>query len=253
MLLMFLVSLPLESPRFLLMQGRRLEAEEVLHKLLDDDEARELLAAWAAEPQGSDTVESTPWFTFFAGVGAMATQSMVGVNVTTVYIDRLTTSQSPTVGLVVGLTRVLVVGITLRYIDMVSRRRLLQVSTAGVAVVSFASACFAWASLAVPWRILGLSVYFVFYESGVGPAAWVYVGEVFDSSVRGRGASLSVTVARVLGGCFMLGFPYSERFLGLGNSWLIIALSSLCTLVFVQLALPETKGVPLEAIGKLMR
>jgi SP family sugar:H+ symporter-like MFS transporter len=98
-----------------------------------------------------------------------------------------------------------------------------------------------------------LSIFF--FASTWGPAAWVIIGETFPLPIRSRGVGLS-TASNWLWNCILAVIsPYfvGEKYGNLGAKVFFIW-GGLCTCacVFAYFLVPETKGLTLEQLDKMM-
>jgi len=264
MLLPILFRLPPESPRFLLAQGKRDRAAAELAALVDEREAAQMLSAWAKE----SAAPIVPWSqvlcpddtavrrSLVAGVGVMCLQMVSGNSIVLVYPTDILAGEvgaraASLCTVFIALSRLVTAIPILFMIDVVGRRRLLLCSTAGMVVASVLIGLFYVAGVvALPWKFAGFLLFSVFYCTGLGPVAWVYTGEVMDTSVRSKAMSLAMTAARLYGACLLLVYPSISSRIGVGPFFLILAAFNLAGWSFVMLAVPETKGVALEDMRK---
>jgi MFS family permease len=145
-----------------------------------------------------------------------------------------------------------VIGITL--VDRVGRKPLLYFGVSGMTVALFALA-YAFNHQASLGSSLGaiaigcLVLYIACFAFSLGAIAWILVSEVFPLRVRGRG----VAIATLFSG--ISNFIVSQTFLtlieNLGTAWTfaLFGFMSIACLIFVWLAVPETRGKDLESIS----
>jgi MFS family permease len=145
--------------------------------------------------------------------------------------------------------------VSIPLIDRVGRRPLLLISLSGMGLSLAALGLgFAIGGDALKWiGVLSLAVYIASFAIGLGPVFWLLVSEIFPLNVRGQAASVA-TMAN-----WLSNFVVSLTFLTLLN-----ALGSVCTFLlyavlcgvgvwFCLRFVPETRGVPLEAIERDLR
>mmetsp|Transcript_32007 Transcript_32007/g.91880 ORF Transcript_32007/g.91880 Transcript_32007/m.91880 type:complete len:589 (+) Transcript_32007:76-1842(+) len=260
MLWPLLLGLPPESPRFLLSQGERGKAERELATLVDDEEAEEMLSAWTSEPESHIVPWSqvlwpddpAAWRSLVAGVGVMSLQMLSGNSVvvvypTTIFAEEMGVNAANLFSVLMSISRLLTTVPILFMIDTVGRRRLLLCSLGGMTLACILIGVFFSAGTsALPWKVCTFLLFSVFYCVGAGPVAWVYTGEVMDTSVRSKGMSLAVVIARVYGGCLLLAYPSISSRIGIGSFFMILAVFNFVGWSFIMLSVPETKGTPLE-------
>lgn len=108
---------------------------------------------------------------------------------------------------------------------------------------------------AVNAQIAFICIYIFFFASTWGPGAWVVIGEIFPLPIRARGVALS-TASNWLWNCIISVItPYmvnSDK--GNLKSSVFFIWGGLCTACFVYsyLLIPETKGLSLEQVDKMM-
>lgn len=110
---------------------------------------------------------------------------------------------------------------------------------------------------AVSAQIAFICFYIFFFATTWGPGAWVLIGEIFPLPIRSRGVALS-TASNWLWNCiiavitpYMVGTDPGDANLG---SRVFFVWGSLCTCCFVYayLLIPETKGLSLEQVDRMM-
>uniref|UniRef100_A0A7S4STI1 Hexose transporter 1 n=1 Tax=Alexandrium monilatum TaxID=311494 RepID=A0A7S4STI1_9DINO len=261
-----LLGLAPESPRYLLMRGRQGEAEEALLRLVAPEEARGAMAQFTAEHGGSGpaTWADALWpedpvlrRSFFVGVGVFSLQFLSGIRVVMSYADTVMAkdvgeSLAHTSMLLLTIGRTLAVLPAIMTLDTLGRRSMLIAGQVGTSLALVLVAVFYWTGAAVlPCGYFALVLFAVSYSQGIGPVVWVYTGEVMHSAVRAKGMAVALFASRVGAGCMVLAYPALRGHLGTGWTFLILALSNVCGLVFVCLCAPETAGVSIERMRKV--
>ena len=151
----------------------------------------------------------------------------------------------------------------LALVDRVGRRALLLVGGAGMATAMLLAAITGTVS-SVPdgegglrldpeattakyAMLLACYLFVVCFAISWGPCVWIVCSEIFPLQIRGT--AISVTTASNWCGNILLAqfVPAIQRAAPFGIFW-IFGTTCLCGTLFVYSALPETKGVPMEAI-----
>ncbi|KAK5094088.1 hypothetical protein LTS08_008747 [Lithohypha guttulata] len=108
---------------------------------------------------------------------------------------------------------------------------------------------------AVNAQIAFIAIFIFFFASTWGPGAWILIGEIFPLPIRSRGVGLSTasnwlwnTIIAVITP-YMVGTDYGNL-----RSSVFFIWGGLCTCAFVYtyFLVPETKGLSLEQVDKMM-
>jgi hypothetical protein len=108
---------------------------------------------------------------------------------------------------------------------------------------------------AVNAQIALIAIFIFFFASTWGPGAWILIGEIFPLPIRSRGVGLSTasnwlwnTIIAVMTP-YMVGTQYGNL-----KSSVFFVWGGLCTCAFVYayFLVPETKGLSLEQIDRMM-
>ena len=82
-----------------------------------------------------------------------------------------------------------------------------------------------------------------------GPVLWILLGELFSNLIRDGALGVSVTAKWLATILISLGFPLWLKQVGPSLPFACFAAFSLISLIFVLIAVPETRGRELEQIG----
>jgi MFS family permease len=97
--------------------------------------------------------------------------------------------------------------------------------------------------------ILGsMFVYIAGYQVGYGPITWTVLSEIYPSEIRGSAMAFSVEINFLSKFLCQLFFPIIQDFLGWGCTFVLFACVVLSSLIFINIMVPETKGLSLEEI-----
>lgn len=108
---------------------------------------------------------------------------------------------------------------------------------------------------AVNAQIAFIAIFIFFFASTWGPGAWILIGEIFPLPIRSRGVALSTASNWLWNTIIALITPYMVG-VNRGNmkSSVFFVWGGLCTCAFVYtyFLVPETKGLSLEQVDKMM-
>ncbi|KAF6830618.1 MFS monosaccharide transporter [Colletotrichum musicola] len=108
---------------------------------------------------------------------------------------------------------------------------------------------------AVNAQIAFIAIFIFFFASTWGPGAWILIGEVFPLPIRSRGVALSTASNWLWNTIIAVITPYmvGEKRGNLKSS-VFFVWGALCTcaLVYTFFLVPETKGLSLEQVDKMM-
>jgi len=108
---------------------------------------------------------------------------------------------------------------------------------------------------AVNAQIAFIAIFIFFFASTWGPGAWILIGEVFPLPIRSRGVGLSTASNWLWNTIIAVITPYMvNKDEGNLRSSVFFIWGGLCTAAFVwtYLFVPETKGLSLEQVDKMM-
>jgi SP family galactose:H+ symporter-like MFS transporter len=261
------VSLLPDSPRWLMMRGRKEEAREVLRRLRGDPaivsrEAGDIEEQLKTPQRGWHLFLENSNFRRSVGLGVLLqlVQQFTGINVVMYYAPRIFQSMGYDVAAqmwftaAVGLTNVLATFIAIGLVDRWGRKPILYtgftVMAIGLGVVGtvmhFGIATAGQQLLAVAMLLM----FIVGFAMSAGPLVWTLCSEVQPLKGRDFGIGASTltnwTANTVVGATFLTllnTFGRAETF------WLYSALNVLF-LFFTYALVPETKGVTLEQIER---
>jgi hypothetical protein len=83
-----------------------------------------------------------------------------------------------------------------------------------------------------------------------GTVIWVYIGEVFPTSVRSKGQGVGSASHWILNTIIAVAFPVMAHSFGEGTPFVFFFSATLLQFVVVALFYPETKGQTLEQLQR---
>jgi SP family sugar:H+ symporter-like MFS transporter len=261
-----------ESPRFLVVKGREVQAKAVLTKLFGAEaaerkvaEIRDSLAA-DHKPKLSDVLDPATRKIrpiLWAGLILAVFQQLVGINIVFYYGAVLwqsvgfTENDSLLINILSGTLSILACLLAMGVIDKIGRKPLLLIGSAGMFVtLGLMAWCFSQAtmvdgSLHLPDQIgmialIAANAYVVFFNFSWGPVMWVMLGEMFPNQMRGSALAIAGFAQWIANFGISVSFPAMAAGLGLVITYGFYAISALISFFLVQAWVKETRGRELE-------
>ncbi len=268
-----------ESPRWLILKGKRDQAIAVLHKTLNTPEDVQREIRDIESSLGNQGVQMNILFKgyfikiLFVGIFLQMFQQLVGINVMIYYAPTILGYAG--LAAIVAMMTVPTVNMlftfpAIRLVEKWGRKKLLYVgalcmmismSAAGAAFTMIGGHSDPSAILLAPKIILlaAIILYIFGFAVSWGPVAWLVCAEIFPLQGRELGMTVTTMVNWTFAGLLM---DNALTFMNVhGNASIFFLFSVFCILavVFVAVFVPETRGVTLEQIeanlksGKRMR
>lgn len=255
-----------KSPRWLLLQGKDIQAIETLSVVDPETNIEELRqsieqsAKSKLEGNSNESIFSKTYsfplmLTFFIAFF----NQFSGINAFLYYAKRIfeeggLAQEAAYIGTIgVGLINLLftLIGITL--IDKIGRRKLLFTGSIGYII----SLTLVGLSFLIELNSNYLPYFFFLFIAahaiGSGTIIWVYISEIFPNHLRGYGQSFGSSVHWILAWLIPSSIPILFSLIGAGVVFLIFAVMMFLQLIFVIKVMPETKGIALEKISASLR
>ena len=261
MLLLLLFLVP-ESPRWLTKQGRSAAAIEILARINGRDvAAREMAEIEETIAQESGTIgqlfHRKMRLALVIGIVLPFFSQITGVNVIIYYGPKVLESAGFGTGaslfwqVLLGAVCSVSTVAAMLTIDKVGRKPLLLCGITGVGTMLAVIAVLMASKDASPlWVLVVFSIFLASFNISFGPICWVIISEIFPTAIRGRAMSISVVSLWI--GCTLVAqtFPWLQDAIGLSRAFWLYAASTPLAFAFVLWLVPETKGRTLEQIEK---
>lgn len=246
-----------QSPRWLLMKGKKEAAQAVL-ALLHLEEETQMVDNTLEEPSTGGSALFTKqysfplWLTFFIAFF----NQFSGINAFLYYAPRIfeegglgeSTALLSSVG--IGIINLIFTLIGINLIDRLGRKQLMYYGSFGYIISLSLVACaffFSWEGLLIP---IFLFLFIASHAIGQGAVIWVFISEIFPNHLRNAGQAFGSSVHWVLAAAIPSFVPLLFASIGPGTVFLIFAGMMVLQLLFVYFMMPETKGIPLEELSQ---
>ena len=262
--MMFIVP---ESPRWLTKQKREKEAFRILAKVDGQRHAQTEMAA-IKETIAHESESVTQLFqpgmriVLVIGVALAVLQQVTGINVFLYYgpeiFKKLGTDTDAALlqTVVVGAVSLAFTIVAIWTVDRLGRKPLMIIGASGMGLSLLAMGLSAFYQKTELWFLGFILGYIASFALSVGPVTWVILSEIFPTKIRGRAMAVAAIFLWVANYFVSQTFPMMNE-----NAWLVEKFNrafpfwvygGLCVVlvVFVLLFVPETKGKTLEEIEK---
>jgi sugar porter (SP) family MFS transporter len=255
--LVTLLSVP-ESPRWLVQKGRDAEAENILSRIKGRGAAQtEIHAIRAAVAEESGNVFDAAFrkplvvavliglFSQFTGINTII---YYGSLVFLEHVPNQTASSALFANVMIGAINFIATILGMYLIDRAGRKPLMTSAFAGMgaALVGVAASIhFHGPPFAV---LLFVLVYVACFAVGIGTGTWVLMSEICPNRIRGRAMSIATLFLWCGTLIVTLTFLSLVRVLTAPGAFLLYAVICVAAVLFVKMAVPETKGRSLEEI-----
>lgn len=255
--LLMLFRIP-RSPRWLVEKGRVKEARDVLNTIAGD--AAEVELADIEESLASDRAAgSQPLFSRRYRIPVMLAfavaffNQLSGINPILYYLNDIFAKagfdkvSGDLQAVAIGATNLTFTLIAMTIIDKVGRKKLLLIGAVGTCICQAVVGTLFYTGQHQNLLIFPLIGFVAFFAISQGAVIWVYIAEVFPTSVRGKGQSLGCFTHWVV--CAMLAnfFPVVAVHSAAGPFFFFAAMI-VAQFVVVLRFFPETKGFTLEQL-----
>jgi len=258
--LLFLAGLTIipESPRWLIQNGRGLEAQDIIRVLTDDTlfvipddhdprrqgSYKELLAPSMRKALIIGIM--LPLFSQFSGINAIiyygpSILSNAGLSLSNSLLSQI----------IFGTANLLFTLVAIWKVDSWGRRPLYLYGTAGAALTLAATGlCFYFDATTSIWLLVCVLGFLACFAFSIGPLKFVVASEIFPNAIRGRALAISIMTMWVAD--TIIGQLTPILLKGMGAACTFWFFASFCVAAFIAVykLLPETKGQSLENIER---
>ena len=258
--LILLFGIP-RSPRWSASKNRIDEALAVLKLMGDPDPEAELADIRAALQQEHATAHERvfQWkyrYPLFLAITIGAFNQLAGINAILYYINDIfgdagySQISGDQQAIVIAATNLIFTLVGMSLIDKLGRKTLLLIGAAGTACCLGGVAWVFGTNSHHSSLLWLLVVYIAFFAVSQGAVIWVYIGEVFPTSVRSKGQGVGSASHWFMNTIIQLEFPVIVHYMSTATPFVFFAIMTTVQFLTVLFVYPETKGQTLEALQR---
>jgi SP family arabinose:H+ symporter-like MFS transporter len=249
------------SPRFSASRNRIDEALAVLKSMGEENPEAELADIRAALAQ-EHAIAHEPVFRWkyryplFLAISIGAFNQLAGINAILYYLNNIFAAagfsqiSSDQQAIAIGATNFTFTLVGMSLIDKLGRKTLLLIGAAGCSTC-LAGVSWLFATQSHPGALIWLLVtYIAFFSVSQGAVIWVYIGEVFPTSVRSKGQGVGSASHWFMNAAIALEFPVVVHYFHTQTPFAFFAVMTAVQFLVVLFIYPETKGQTLEALQR---
>jgi len=252
-----------ESPRWLLIRGRREQAVKILRRIGGNAEYAAAETNAISSALRDEEHRTTNWrgllqpgvrTVLIVGIVLAILQQWSGINILFNYAEEvyraagLGANQILFDIVITGTINLLFTLIAMAVVDRLGRRPLMLIGCLGIGI-SHLLAGLAYHVGQHGAAVLVLTLCAIAcYAMTLAPLTWVLIAEIFPNRLRSIGVSAAVSALWISSFALTYSFPFINRALGSAGSFFTYGTICLAGAVFVFFLVPETKGRTLEEI-----
>ncbi|ANE49730.1 hypothetical protein SY85_03690 [Flavisolibacter tropicus] len=264
-LLFFLLLLIVpETPRWLIMKGKKAKAVTILEKISETESIEEEVAEIESSFHAKHSISIKQLFSktyrpvLFIGIIVAVFQQVTGINSIIYYAPVIfketgidsASSLMQTIG--IGVVNILSTCVAIGLVDKVGRKKLLLTGCLlmGISLVAV-GLCFSYRYFDHYVVLIFMLLYVASFGATLGAVVWVYLSEIFPNLVRSLALSIATLALWLADFAVTLTFPVMTKHLG--TSYTMFCYALLCAVAFVYMwfKVKETKGRSLEEMETL--
>lgn len=100
--------------------------------------------------------------------------------------------------------------------------------------------------------LIGLALYIIFFSPGMGTVPWIVNSEIYPLRFRGVCGGIAATANWISNLIVAQSFLSLTQAIGTSWTFMIFGLISVAAVFFVLIFVPETKGLPIEEVEKML-
>ena len=100
--------------------------------------------------------------------------------------------------------------------------------------------------------LIGLALYIIFFSPGMGTVPWVVNSEIYPLRYRGICGGIASTTCWICNLIVAQSFLSLTEAIGTAFTFMIFGIIAVVAIIFVIIFVPETKGLPIEEVEKML-
>ena len=261
--LLLLLAVP-ETPRWLIMKGRKGEAEKILKKISGNIPVEKAVSEIEESFHHTDKVSIKQLFSktylpvLAIGIMVAIFQQVTGINSIIYYAPvifketGLDSSSSLMQTIIIGAVNVVATFGAILLVDIIGRKKLLLTGCVlmGVSLVAVGF-CFHYKYFDNYIVLIFMLLYVAAFGCTLGAVVWVYLSEIFPNRVRSLALSIATLALWLADFAVTLTFPVMTKQMGTASAMFVYAIFCAAAFMYMLLKVKETKGKSLEEIESL--
>jgi sugar porter (SP) family MFS transporter len=250
-----------KSPRWLIQKGKIELANKVLTEIFPNKNIEELINDISNEKaDNSENIFQLKYrFSLLLTFFIAAFNQLSGINAFLYYAPRIfekaglgeSTALLSSVG--IGLVNLIFTFIGISLIDKLGRKQLMYYGSFGY-IISLSLVSISFFLKLNPILIpIFLFVFIASHAIGQGTVIWVFISEIYPNHIRSSGQSFGSSVHWVLAAIIPSMIPILFSSIGPGFVFSFFSFMMFLQLIFVNYFMPETKGISLEELSKVLK
>ncbi len=261
--LLLLLLVP-ESPRWLILKERIIQANKIFGKIYSPQSADQEVKA--VQDDLRKDIRKIKFGEIFSsryrrvvliGIAFASVAQLTGINIIFYYAPMI--FEKTNVGgsvlfqtILTGIVNLIFTLIAFTMIDRIGRKKLLLSGSAVMGLCMLLVGCLFYGDKLDNYLVLTtIFIYIGAFACTWGAVLWVYVAEIFPNKIRGHATSFAVFGNWVVNAIVSFTFPVLLSGMGAAGTFFIYGVVNLAMIVFVSKYIFETKEVPLEKIEQL--
>ncbi len=251
-----------ESPRWLVKNNRKKDAEAILAKINGADKAHQICT------EIQDTVRMESQITFFDLFTAKLRKPLFlaificvfseacGISAVLYYGPQLFEQAGLSLGSSLGGFSIIAIVLLLfnlvamHFTDTAGRRKMFAVGGTGAMLSLIAIGSLYLAGQTGFIIVFAITAFVAFFASSIGPVKFVVLSEIFPNQIRGKAISVATVCIWLTSAAIAQLFPMMREVMHTGYIFFFFALDIAALLLVVKFLMPETKGLTIEEIER---